>query len=662
MCGITGLVNLSVSKSFSNELNSSLIYLNHRGKDDRGVWQDERIYLGHTRLSILDLSLMGHQPMSYQNERFWIVFNGEIYNYLELRKELISLGHHFNSQTDTEILLVAYARWGINCLSKFRGMFAFAIWDREQKTLFLARDRIGEKPLYYAYSQDKFYFASELKALISLLPNIPSLDAASIDLYLHYQYVPEPRTPLANINKLQAAHYILLKCEELKTSFTGLNVVPKNYWDLRKIATITGDPISLIKQELNASIELTLRSDVPIGIALSGGIDSSAIAALASTKYNETLHAFSIGYPNRPSYDEREQARELAQLLKLPFKEFELRTQDLVDFFPSLIAANDDPIADIAAYGHYAVMRLASEHGMKVMLSGIGGDELFWGYEWTKRAVSLTCQKHKFISSWQSSKFVLGFLSTLLLSLQKTTHNEFFYRLTCSNKLPKYIRKFFNQLLELSLLDPEYPQQAIYQNLISDFRLYQNTSKFIYTKSFSDQIPYRNAYSPFQLKDISLPNLPVQICEILFDTWLTSNCLALGDRLSMASSVELRLPLLDYKLIELVIGLRQSYPDHDLDSKAWLKSALDGVVPQKILSRKKQGFQPPVNEWMNAIISKYQHCLLGGYLVSLNILEKSYLSQMIDRFNKRGHYRFILYKILVLETWYRKVVIECHQP
>jgi asparagine synthase (glutamine-hydrolysing) len=649
MCGIVGI--LCRNPDQVTDIEKSLNLLIHRGPDDRGRWNDNHIYLGHTRLSILDLSPRGHQPMSYQNQRFWITFNGEIYNYLELQKELLELGHRFTSQSDTEVLLAAYSEWGKDCLEKLRGMFALAIWDNQN--LFLARDRCGEKPLYYWYDDNTLYFASELKALVAMLPQLPHLDPVAVDLYLHYQYVPEPLTPLVGITKLPAAHYI-------QADIKAWQIKPQPYWNLAQVKPVSGNPVKLIRQELENAITFSLRSDVPVGIALSGGIDSGAIASLAAPKYKETVQAFSIGYPGRPPYDEREQAEELAKQLGLPFFDIELKTEDLVDFFPSLVASSDDPIADIASYGHYAVMKLASEHGIKVMLSGIGGDELFWGYSWTQRAVNLTEKKQKIIQSLQSPQIVLQFLHSLCLTLNQVTHNELYDRLACSHKVPKALRSILNNLLEISLLDPAYQQQAVYQNLAPDFWSYRNCSQELYTKEFAEQIPNRNAYTPFILQNKKIKDLPIQICQILFDGWLASNCLALGDRLSMSSSVELRLPLLDYKLIELVMGLRQVYPDHNLSSKAWLKSALDGILPNKVLNRKKQGFQPPTAEWMNAIIQKYKHWLDDGYLANLGIFEKPYLNKMINNFTNRGQHRFTLYKMLVLETWYRKVVIQCH--
>jgi asparagine synthase (glutamine-hydrolysing) len=642
MCGILGFLSRSSEQNI--DLLPAIKLLNHRGPDDSGIWKDSFIQIAHTRLSILDLSPMGHQPMSYQDGRFWITFNGEIYNYLELREELASQGHQFVTQTDTEVLLAAYAQWGLSCLDRFRGMFAFGIWDTHCKTLFLARDRVGEKPLYYSQNSNGFYFSSELKALISLLPQLPNLDPVAVDLYLHYQYTPEPRTPLLGVKKLPAGHYLLINYETWE-------VDPQCYWDLDRIAPMEGDPIELIREELDRVIELTLRSDVPVGIALSGGIDSSAIAALAAPKYKDRLQAFSVGYPGHPKYDERVQAKEFATQLGLSFNDIELRTENFAELFPDLVAAMDDPIADIAAYGHYAVMKLAADSGVKVMLSGIGGDELFWGYSWATTAVELTQQKQELLKQPIKAQ-VNG------LDLVKIANSPLYQRIISMPLLPTTLQSWLKQIVGTSQLSLNYPEQAVYYDRVPDFISALQYCSQIYTNDFNARIPDRNPYYPFQLNLENSSDLPIQIIKILFNTWLVSNCLSLGDRVSMASSVETRLPLLDYKLIELTIGCRRLQSDHQLGSKFWLKSALNGILPDKILNRRKRGFQPPIKEWMDAVLQKYMVWLEKGYLVDLMVIDAIYLSKMIRDFQSSKKHRFMLYKLLVLETWYRKVVLS----
>lgn len=640
MCGIIGIFSRTVAGQ--KNIDGPLKLIRHRGPDDSGIWQDEHILLGCTRLAILDLSALGHQPMTYQNGRYCIVFNGAIYNYLELRKELEDLKHRFISKTDTEVLLAAFAEWGMGCLHKLRGMFASAVYDTKTKELLLARDRTGEKPLYYWHDGDLFCFASELKALLPFLPYKPALDPIAIDLYLHYQYVPEPRTPLVGIRKLPAAHYLLIDCKNWAISV-------KPYWDMESIVPVTGDPVELIKKELCEIIPLTLRSDAPVGIALSGGIDSGALACLAADKYKNTLCAFTVGYQQCGHYDERDEARELARSLKVPWFETELRTKDFVDFFPDMVAIIDDPIADIAAYGHYAVNKLAAGHGIKVMLNGLGGDELFWGYPWCAQSALLTERKQHILRTAASSSGAGGWLP------EKLASHPIYKKLIWHSRVPVAVKNLLSIAAGNNLLSLDYPRQAVSYDMNPNFISASNEVRALYTKNFSALISDRDPYDLFEFDLLGITDIPVRICKLIFDTWLVSNCLSLQDRVSMACSVESRTPLLDHKLIEIVIGLRKSYPDHKLGPKSWLKSALKGIVPDALISRKKQGFQPPVTEWTVAVIEKHQHLLQSGYLAEMGIVDQSTVINFLKEMRKHLP---ILYKLLVLEIWYRAVILR----
>lgn len=647
MCGIIGILHRNSLEKNTQDIKAALKLLDHRGPDDQGVWGDVScIQLGHTRLSILDLSHLGHQPMSYQNQRYWITFNGEIYNYVELRHELINLGYHFISKTDTEVILAAYVQWGTSFLQKLRGMFAFAIWDNNTGTLFLARDRTGEKPLYYYYDQETFYFSSELKPICSLLSHKLGFNPIAIDLYLHYQYVPEPLTPLANVHKLPRAHYLLIDRKNWEFSL-------EEYWNLTKVEPLMGDPIGLIKHELEQVTNLVLRSDVPIGIALSGGIDSGAIAALAASIHKDKLQAFCVGYPNRPPYDERQEAEKLATTLGLPFCDIELNTEDVADFFPDLVSASGDPIADIAAYGQYSVMKLAADKGIKVMLNGLGGDELFWGYQWVADAARLS-QSKKMLSldsQWSLPRIII---ETLIKSpIHNIIISPIYERLYSSHRVNKNITSFLKEA-KYTLLKYNPNQQVIFDELLPAFNSFLNYRKSIYTDNFKLSICENNSYEAFQSSLQNLSDVPVQICQMLFDNWLVSNCLALSDRLSMASSVEVRSPFLDHKLIELVMGLRKTQPDHELGQKYWLKSALEGILPDEVLTRPKRGFQPPVQEWMSAIINKYIKLVKDGYLIDFKIVNPNYLNSLIKEFSNSRKHSFLLYKMIVLEIWYRQ--------
>lgn len=639
MCGIAGIFVNQPCKPPA--LEKALDSLHHRGPDDWGLWSAEGIYLAHTRLAILDVSSLGHQPMSYQNQRYWITFNGEIYNYLELRQELAAIGYSFKSQTDTEVLLAAYAHWGTGCLEKLRGMFAFAIWDQQTDQLFIARDRTGEKPLYYWMNEDGLYFASELKALLALLPFVPALDPVAIDQYLHYQYVPEPLTPLKGIFKLPAAHFAVIDRDDWQLQ-------PHQYWNLANIEPVSGDRVELIRHELNQVIELTLRSDVPVGVALSGGIDSGAIAALAAPKYKDVLQAFSVGYPGRPACDERDEAKQLADQLGLPFNDVELHTENLVQFFPQLVQAMDDPIGDIAAYGHFAVTKLAAAKGVKVVLGGIGGDELFWGYDWVTKAIQLTEQKKELLAQGASSPWLGAGIDYVVNSLPCD-------RVIHSRKLPGAVRSKMQQTLDTSFMALQHPEQAVFYNVRNDFRNAWSNRRSLYTHQFLEQIPLRNPFLPFTKQNADWSDAPIEMNQLLFDTWLVSNCLALGDRVSMASSLEVRLPLLDHKLIELVVGLRKDQPDHQLGHKFWLKQALRGILPDEVLNRPKRGFEPPYGEWIKALVENYGDRVIDGYLVKHGFFNGAAIEKLFR--NYRQHFSTV-YRLIVLEIWYRSVVLQ----
>ena len=302
--------------------------------------------------------------MTYAQGRYVVTFNGEIYNYLELRADLEAVGETFGSTSDTEVLLAAYKVWGVACVRRFRGMFAFGLWDKHEKSLFLARDRCGEKPLFYYRNGKQLTFASELKGLVPLLPETPQLDPAVVDMYLHYQYVPEPRTCAPQVQKLPAAHTLTL---DRGNWFSE----PVPYWNVEDTSGPTGlptDPVGImrcIRDGLEDAVRLTLRSDVPVGVALSGGIDSGAVATLAQRHYPEPMHAFCVGYPGRPPYDERRQARQLAEQVGMIVHEVELPTQSFVDFFPEPVRILDEPLADIAAFGHLAVPKAAHDLGLR---------------------------------------------------------------------------------------------------------------------------------------------------------------------------------------------------------------------------------------------------------------------------------------------------------
>jgi len=642
MCGIIGRIFREPARR--DDLGGDAIaQLAHRGPDGSGVYTDDHVQFGHVRLSIIDLTDAGCQPMASADGRYIVTYNGEIYNYLELRAELEALGARFTSQSDTEVLLVAYSVWGSACVTRFRGMFAFALWDRHQKVAFLARDRCGEKPLFYAWDGDCLVFASELKALLGLLETRPELDVSIVDMFLHYQYVPEPLTLLKGVRKLPAAHTMLVACD-------SRGAEPVRYWNVETIARRGPAPrsddevFSVIRQSLRDAVGMTLRSDVPVGVALSGGIDSGAIAVLAQQQYPEPMHAFCVGYPGRPHYDERQKARGLADALGMVVHEVELPVQGFVDFFPQLVAIMDEPIADPAAFGHYSVPKAAADAGVKVLLSGIGGDEVFWGYPW----VTQTAATNQLLHRQPLLREFAGWL-------RSSSAQSLLDRIARHPRIPGKVQRWAELILEMGSTESPVRQLRFYVGSV-EFRDAFREKEGVYGPAMRALAP-GNAFRPTDIGLRDYAQIPAAIIRLLFDTWLVSNCLTLGDRVSMAVGVETRLPFLDVDLIETVMALRAQRPDHLLGQKAWLRSALRGVLPDDVLARKKEGFHPPINEWLTGVINRYGDILVDGYLVRAGIISRDRVDFIRNQLPRRGWSGlFFAYKIVLLEMWHWKVV------
>jgi asparagine synthase (glutamine-hydrolysing) len=648
MCGIIGRVSRQAQQQRANFSAQALATLAHRGPDGTGVCSDDHIQFGHTRLAIIDLTSAGHQPMTYAQGRYTVTYNGEIYNHLELRQELEALGETFVSYSDTEVLLAAYKVWGEACVKRFIGPLAFAIWDNHKQQAFLARDRCGEKPLFYSFDQNSLTFASELKGLIPLLDARPALSPAAVDQYLHYQYVPEPLTLLQGVHKLAAGHTLTL-------SLTNWDAQPVRYWTVEDAAVQAVPPspnmsksdiLSAIRQGLENAVKLTLRADVPVGIALSGGVDSGAIAVLAQKNYPEPMHAFCVGYPGRPPYDERQQARSLAESLGMIVHEVELPVDSFVDFFPSLVHIMDEPIADPAAFGHYSVPRAAADQGIKVLLSGVGGDEIFWGYPYVTQAVQLNQLALKRpslvgLAGWLTAPSVQTFLT-------KVAHYPHAH---------PTIKRWADILQKLS--DPRQAKgQLFYSMLHPEFAGPYPFKTKLYGPAMA-AVTKDNAFAPIDIGMRSSEQVPAAVIRLLFETWLTSNCLSLGDRVSMGVGVETRMPFLDAELIGLVMALRAQSPDHGLGQKAWLRQALQGVLPAEVLSRPKAGFQPPVQEWLSGVVHRYAEVLVGGQLQQAGILAADSIAYVQHKLAQQGNTGlFLAYKLVLLEMWYQKIVVQ----
>jgi asparagine synthase (glutamine-hydrolysing) len=444
-------------------------------------------------------------------------------------------------------------------------------------------------------------------------------------------------TPLKGVRKLDAAYLLIVDTDPWR-------VEERCYWRMEDAPPIEGEPATLIREELETVSEIVIRSDVPVGVALSGGLDSSAIAALAARKYPGTMHAFSVGYPGRPQHDERADASALADHLEMPFHDIELATEDMVAFFPELVYWRDDPIADISGFGYYAVMKLAREHGVPVVLQGQGGDELFWGYSWVQEAARASARK-SFLDEHGALVALPKYLGFHLpAGLSRLAVGEWAHSLGGLRPGLKSWQR-----------DRQAPaDQLVFYDLISDFQTSARESKNLFTSAFIEQLNGSSAASLFTLKH-SRPDIDVALTRLICDTYLRENGVTQGDRLSMASSIELRLPLLDHRLVEKVIGLRKTQTDARQPAKTWLKAAIKDLLPDWVVRRPKRGFSPPVTEWHRALFAAHGEKLADGYLRQHEVLNQESAQQLSKGPFPHGAITPTSFKALVLEDWCRQM-------
>jgi len=636
VCGISGIIT---REKLSPDLKAAVSRMSaaqiHRGPNGAGEFCSNHVALASRRLCIIDPN-GGWQPLYNEDKSLALIINGEIYNYVELRKRLKASGHKFRTDADGEVILHLYEENPTDFIKHLRGMFAFALWDNNRERLILARDRMGEKPLYLFERDGELLFASELKALLhsGLVPF--ELDARAVNLYFHYQYVPEPLTAIRGVRKLDAAQMLVVDAKAWR-------VEEETYWRIEDAPPLDGEPRDLIRRQLEEVSELIVRSDVPVGVALSGGLDSSIVAAFAARR-QPALCAFSVGYAGRPEPDERADAEKLARHLKIPFFDVELDTQTIVDFFPELNYWRDDPIADIAGFGYYAVMKLSREHGVPVLLQGQGGDELFWGYPQMREAARANLKKaallRKPFSQALLQSLTLGFPKSRSLNGAAVWARDF-----------GGVRSGWRNVKERL----KTPDRIVFADTSPEFLLASAQAQSLYSPRFNEQIDDDDAYSLFNFPG-KWDSVETILTSLVCATYLRENGIAQGDRLGMASSVEMRLPLVDYKFVETIIGLRKKQSDARLPPKHWLKEAVRDILPDWVLNRPKQGFAPPMHQWHTALFAAYGDSLRDGYLVESGVLSRESgirLAKGEAPFEVGGLFSF---KALVLEQWCRQML------
>lgn len=630
MCGITGIFAFNQIGSFYMiNISKSVDRLAKRGPDGRGVFLDDFVGLGHRRLSILDTSYLGNQPMKDETGRYVIVFNGEIFNFKELRQKLAGKGIPFSSECDTEVLLKLYIHEGKKCLEQLVGFFAFAIYDKEEKKLFLARDRYGIKPLVIYHDEDKFVFASELKALMAY--NIPNdLDYDSLYTYLQLNYIPAPATIYNQVSKLEPGHYLEVRKKEVRKEV---------YYSLPPEIQKTNASLSYDDQKeklkilLDDSVKARLVSDVPLGAFLSGGIDSSVIAGLAS-KYSEGLHTFSIGYKDEPFFDETRYAELVAKKFNTRHTVFFLRNDDLFDHLFEMLDYLDEPFADSSALAVYILSKHTAKN-IRVALSGDGADEMFAGYN-----------KHygEFMIRQGGARVkAISFLEPLWKALPKS-RNSFW-----SNK----VRQFERLAAGMKLNPAErywkwcgYAGETDTMNLLNEstqnklsYREYQHRKSFL-LGNFSEVGDLNEVLrSDMQLV---LPN------DMLFKV----------DMMSMANSLEVRVPFLDHRLVDFAFSLPVSSKISKEMKKRILQDAFKDLLPAELYKRPKHGFEVPLLKWMRRELkSLINDDLLNDRFVAeqgiFDLKEISLLKQKLFS-SDPGDAHARIWGLLVFQYWWKK--------
>jgi asparagine synthase (glutamine-hydrolysing) len=560
MCGIAGILNLaSMPLSCTDVLDGMLRAIFHRGPDEDGVLCDRELAMGMRRLSIIDLA-DGTQPIFDESGRYAVILNGEIYNYVELRKELLQRGHCLKTHSDTEVIVHLYEEFGERCVDHLRGMFAFAVWDNVERELFIARDRMGEKPLYYCICDDNFLFASEVKALFQHPGLTASINPTGLAAYLSLKYVPAPMTMFAGIQSLPPAHWIKIRRGQISV---------QRYWDVsyeKRNPLISEEQcIEELDGLLRESIGIRLRSDVPFGAFLSGGIDSSVIVAIMSQLMNEPVKTFSVGFDGSDESDELPFAKMVADRYGCEHHTLKVTGQDFLNYAETVLWHLDQPIADQATVATFMVAKLARQH-VKMVLTGEGGDELFGGYaryvgnQWAPwfgwlpsiggRAVRSIADR---IPGMRRGRIAIGAL----------THADEATRY--ANWFPMFHDDVKHEVMSATLRNSDCP-----------------TSKY-----FAEHLTRSDAKEP-------LDRMLYVDCNL----WLPDYLLLRGDKLTMANALEARIPFLDHRLVEYAAGLPTKMKVRGRVRKYLLKKVAARYLPDEIIHRRKQGFPIPVAKWL----------------------------------------------------------------
>lgn len=623
MCGITGFI--SNQREAAGPRTERLVRMcesiRYRGPDDQGLYVDDVAALGMRRLAIIDVD-SGQQPITTDDGVLTIVFNGEIYNFRDVRNELEKLGHRFATMSDTEVVLHAFQEFGEECVKKLRGMFAFVVWNGRDRELFAARDRVGKKPFFYAHtSSGDFIFGSELKTLLTNGGIRRKVDLEALDAYLSFGYVPEEFCILQGVSKLRPGHFVWFRQNEVRVS---------PYWDF----DLEPDGSSLseddwaaeVRAKIKEAVEIRLISERPLGAFLSGGVDSSTIVAMMSSLSDKPVKTFSIGF-REDSFDELRYARQTAERFHTDHHEF-IVTPDLFSVTDEIVWHFDEPFADQSSLPTFMLSKMAAEH-VTVVLTGDGGDELFAGY--TRYLVDRARARFDAVPGVVRA----GLMRPLSGALPNGALGKNFLYNVSLDPIDRYIDSVstFNRPRKAKLYSPEFTQSVNGRSYAAE-RLYRQ---------------YGDEYARDRLS---------RLLYLDSKTYLPSDILTKVDRMTMANSLEARVPLLDHELIELVGKMPPSLKMRGGETKYILKKAMEGIVPKEILYREKQGFGVPVGQWINdQLRPEINGDLLSSRFVDRGLFDAGYVAALIDEHSvgRRDH-SDRLWTLWMLELWFRRYI------
>lgn len=631
MCGICGIVG----QPDEQLIEGMLAAIAHRGPDDAGIHiaaaaGEERVALGHRRLAILDLSAAGREPMSDAQGEIWLTYNGEIYNFKTLRDELEKRGHRFRSDTDAEVILYAYREWGLNALSLFNGMFAFAIWDGRTKTLLLARDRLGIKPLYYAATPAGFAFASEIKALLTIPDFARRVDPEALDQFLSFLWTPDPKTIFQGVRKLPPGHFLLYRDGQTEV---------REYWDLQFAeddSLTENDWVERVREQLERSVRMQMIADVPLGAFLSGGVDSSSIVALMTGFAAQQVTTYTIGFTSEDlRYDILEDdvkyAREVGARFATDYHESFFKPQ-VMELLPKLVYHLDEPVADPAVITSYLICKAARER-LTVLLSGMGGDEVFAGYP-----------RHLAVRLAEAYNLIPSFLSQPLVAAMPAS-------------VPGRFNSIFRNTKKLARsaalpLRERYLGFGTYFSAADKHDLYSPTMRAA-SQDFDAYGAHQRYFD--RVADEDFVN---QMLYVDLKTFLPCLNLTYTDKTSMATSMEVRVPFLDHELVELAARIPARLKLKGLTRKYVLKKAAERWLPRNIIYRKKAGFSAPLRAWLRQDL----RALVAELLSAENIEKRGYFEYQAvrrlidDNLSGREDNSLKVFQLLWLELWHREFI------